>query len=115
MPRNKYTNQFKSKIVLAIIRGDKEFNEICAEYNLSPGMVRKWRQQALENFPMLFSMNSNSEQKKAQRKGENLKQNYDRLLKAFGQVTLERNFLQDCFRQAGEPIPKLPGDDSDEL
>ena len=94
MLRNKYTNQFKAKIVLEIIRGDREFNEV---------------------FPIVFSADSTAEQKKAQKKGENLKRSYDRLLKDFGQVTLERNFLQDCFRKAGEPIPKLPGDDSDEF
>jgi putative transposase len=29
------------------------------------------------------------------------------MLKTIGQLTLERNFLQDCFRQVGMPIPEL--------
>ena len=33
------------------------------------------------------------------------------MLKAIGQLTLERDFLQDCFRAAGRPIPKLPSED----
>ena len=42
MSRAKYSAEFKSRIVLAIIQGDKDFNTICSENNLNPGMVRKW-------------------------------------------------------------------------
>lgn len=30
------------------------------------------------------------------------------MLRTIGQLTLERDFLQDCFRQAGEAIPRIP-------
>jgi hypothetical protein len=30
------------------------------------------------------------------------------MLKTIGQLTLERDFLQDCFRQVGEVLPNLP-------
>ena len=33
------------------------------------------------------------------------------MLRTIGQLTLERDFLQDCFRAAGRPIPKLSSDD----
>ena len=31
----------------------------------------------------------------------------ERLLRTVGQLMLERDFLQDCFRLAGKPIPSL--------
>ncbi|WP_239639893.1 transposase [Megasphaera sp. BL7] len=43
MPRKKYTSEFKTKIVLSILQGDKEFNVICSENGLNPNMVRKWK------------------------------------------------------------------------
>lgn len=84
MPKKKYTPEFKTKIIIAILQGDKEFNAICAEH------------------------------KAALRKENDLKKNNDRMLKTIGQLTLERDSLQDCFRIAGEPIPKLPEYDSKE-
>ena len=39
MPRKKYTSEFKTKIVLSILQGDKEFNVICSENGLNPNMV----------------------------------------------------------------------------
>ena len=47
MPKRKYTAEFKSKIIIAILQGDKEFNIICSENNLNPNMVREWKQDFL--------------------------------------------------------------------
>ena len=47
MPRLKYTSEFKSKIVLAILQGDKEFNELYSEDSLNTSMVHKWKQEFL--------------------------------------------------------------------
>lgn len=54
MSRAKYSAEFKSRIVLAIIQGDKDFNTICSENNLNPGMVRKWRIEFLKNAHKAF-------------------------------------------------------------
>ena len=43
-----------------------------------------------------------------QRKEDDLKKKNDQMLRTIGQLTLERDFLQDCFRQAGEAIPRIP-------
>lgn len=112
MSRNKYSAAFKSKVILEILRGEREFNAICAEYNLSPGMVRKWRQEFIENAPRVFEANPGS--KKDQRKEGALRESNDRMAKRIGQLTMERDFLQDCFRKAGYSVPKAPGYDSDE-
>ena len=31
MPKNKYTAEFKTKVILTIIKRDREFNAICAD------------------------------------------------------------------------------------
>ena len=106
MPSKKYTAEFKAKIILSILQGDKEFNEICSEHNLNPNMVRKWKQDFLQNAHLAFG--AESERKSAQRKEDDLKKKNDQMLKMIGQLTLERDFLQGCFLQAGESIPQLP-------
>ena len=54
MPKKKYTPAFKAKIVISIIQGEKEFNEICTENNLNPNMVRKWKQEFFDNAYLAF-------------------------------------------------------------
>lgn len=111
MPKKKYSAEFKAKLVISILQGDKEINEICSEHNLNPNMVRTWKQNFLNNAHLAFG--AETEQKAAQRKEDSLKKKNDQMLKKIGQLTLERDFLQGCFRQAGEPIPTLPNYDPD--
>lgn len=112
MPRKKYTSEFKTKIILSILQGDKELNVIASENGLNPNMVRKWKQEFLQNAHLAFG--ADSERKAVQRKENDLKKKNDQMLKTIGQLTLERDFLQDCFRQAGEAIPRIPKYDSKE-
>ena len=107
MPEEKYTAEFKTKIVLNIIQGEKEFNAICAEFNLNPNMVREWKEEFLRNAHLAFD--SETENKIARKKENALKRKNDKMLKTIDQLTLERDFLQDCFRKVGEDIPRLPG------
>lgn len=58
MPRKKYTSEFKTKIVLLILQRDKEFNVIYSENGLNPKMVRKWKQEFLQNANYSIPMNS---------------------------------------------------------
>lgn len=71
MPKKKYTAEFKTKIILTIIQGDREFNAICADFNLNPSRGRKWKQEFLQNAHCAFD--SDSEQKAALRKEVHLK------------------------------------------
>lgn len=107
MPKKKYTAEFKTKVILTIIQGDKEFNAICSDFNLNPSMVRKWKQEFLQNAHRAFD--SDSEQKAAQRKEVHLKRKNDQMLKTIGQLTLERDFLQGCFPPNWRSSPKPPG------
>ena len=50
MPRSTYTSAFKTKIVLEVLREEKELGEIAAEHNLNPNMVRNWKREFLENW-----------------------------------------------------------------
>lgn len=49
MKRRRYTAQYKTRIVLEILQGEKELGEIAAENNLNPNMVRNWKREFLEN------------------------------------------------------------------
>ena len=93
MSRGKYTPEFKAKIVLEVLQGERELGAIAAENSLNPNMVRNWKSEFLENAASVFEEHGKSER--------------DNMLKTIGQLTVERNFLQDCFRAVGKPVPEL--------
>ena len=43
-----YTAEFKAKVVLEILQGERELGEVAKEYNINPNLIRKWRTTFLE-------------------------------------------------------------------
>jgi transposase-like protein len=111
MPRSTYTAAFKTKIILEVLREERELGEIAAEHNLRPNMVRNWKREFLENAQTVFE-NPKKLEKEARRKEAALEKRNTQMLKTIGQLTLERDFLQDCFRRAGEEIPRFHSEDT---
>ena len=105
----RYTAQYKAKIVLEVLQGEKELGEIAAENNLNPNMVRNWKKEFLENASAAFEDPRKAE-KEAKKKEAAQRRETARMLKTIGQLTLERDFLQDCFRLSGEPVPEFDPD-----
>ncbi len=105
MARSNYTAEFKAKVVLEVLQGEQELGEIAAAHSINPNMVRNWKKEFLANASRAFD--ESHQAKEARRKEANLKKSQEQMLKTIGQLTLERDFLQDCFRAAGKPIPSL--------
>ena len=103
MSRNKYTPEFKAKVVIEVIQGDRELGEIASQYNLSPNMLRNWKNEFLKNANRVF--NESQSEKELSRKEAELEQEREKMLKTIGQLTMERDFLQDVFRRNGYPVP----------
>ena len=109
MGHRRYTAQYKTRIVLEILQGEKELGEIAAENNLNPNMVRNWKREFLENASAAFESSDKAE-KEAKKKAEAQRKEVAQILKTIGQLTLERDFLQDCFRRTGRAIPEFDPD-----
>ena len=69
-------------------------------------MVRNWKSDFVDKASSIFE-NPEKEAKKAKRKEEALEKKNAQMLKTIGQLTLERDFLQECFRQSGKPVPRF--------
>lgn len=107
MPRTRttYTPDFKAKVVIEVIQGEKELNAIAASYNLNPNMLRTWKKEFLENAGRVWS--ESQVEKDIRKKEAALEEERNTMLKTIGQLTLERDFLQDCFRKSGTAIPDV--------
>ena len=103
MAKKTYTPSFKAKVVLEVLQEESELNAIATKYDLNPNMIRTWKKEFLEKAPSIFEGSSKAE-KEAE---EALEKKSNQMLKTIGQLTIERDFLQDCFRTVGLPVPEL--------
>jgi len=53
--RRNFTDQFKTKIALEALQGDKTIQEIAAKHQLHPNQVSTWKCQAVEGMTDVFA------------------------------------------------------------
>jgi transposase-like protein len=53
--RRQHSAELKAKVALAAIRGVSTVQEIAGKYEVHPTLVAKWKREALEGLPGVFS------------------------------------------------------------
>ena len=86
MSRRRFSSDFKAKVALDALRGDKTIQEISSRYKVHPNQVSNWKRQALDGLGTIFSTSSG----KARADRE---QEVHELHAKIGQLTVERDFL----------------------
>jgi transposase-like protein len=86
-PRRQHSGEFKAKVVLEALRGERTINELAAEYGVHPMQITQWKRVVLEELPQVLSS----------RRGTRSKE--DEALKAalyqqIGQLKVERDWLK---------------------
>ncbi|MCF6173337.1 MAG: transposase [Campylobacteraceae bacterium] len=56
--RTTYSADFKAKIVLEVLEGEKTINELASKYSLLPKNIQNWKKQFLENASLAFVLTS---------------------------------------------------------
>jgi len=54
MKRKKYPKEFKARVALEALKGDKSIAQISSEYEVHSAMIAKWKKQLKENVPDIF-------------------------------------------------------------
>ncbi|MBU6185177.1 MAG: transposase [Synechococcales bacterium] len=52
--RKQYSSQFKAKVALESVRGEKSIMELASQYEVHPTMNNTWKRQLLEEASNLF-------------------------------------------------------------
>jgi transposase len=52
--RRQYSAEFKTKVVLQVLSGEKTSSEICRTHKLNPAVLNRWRKEFLEQAPSIF-------------------------------------------------------------
>ena len=51
----KYSSDFKVKVALEAIKGQKTVNEISSEYGVHPTQIAQWKKQVVDELPLIFA------------------------------------------------------------
>ena len=63
MSRRQHSGEFKAKVVLEALRGERTINELAAEYGVHPMQITQWKRVALEELPQVLSSRRGTRQK----------------------------------------------------
>ena len=80
-----YSPDFKVKVVLESLQGQKSQAQVCRENNVADELVSRWRQEFLERAPEIFSTARTRSAEQAR---------IIELERLVGQLTLEANILK---------------------
>jgi transposase len=52
--RKQYSPQFKARVALEAIRGEKTLSQLGSQFKVHPMQIAKWRKAAIDQLPDLF-------------------------------------------------------------
>jgi len=88
--RRRFTAEFKAKVALEAIRGERTISELATKHQLHPNQITQWKRQAIENLARVFDDKASDAQ--VGREAEVTK-----LHAKIGQLVVERDFLAKAF------------------
>lgn len=92
MRRRQFTAEFKTKIILELLREEKQIGELAAENDLSPNQLRNWRKEFLENATKVFA--ESKQEKDIRAKERAMDEERNELMAKVGQLTIENDWLK---------------------
>lgn len=84
--REKYTPEFKLKVVMEANRGDKTLAQLASEYHVQPSQITKWKETLNDSASVIFGSPS-------KRKNKNTITEAN-LHETIGRLTVENNWLK---------------------
>jgi len=84
--RRRFTSEFKARVALEALRGDKTVQEIAAKHEVHPNQVSTWKRQAVDGLAAVFSNGAEQEQRDREAEIRDLHAK-------IGELTVERDFL----------------------
>ncbi len=90
--RRRFTADFKARVALEALRGDKTIQEIASKRKVHPNQVSAWKRQAMDGLDAVFS--NGMDRARHDRESE-----VRDLHAKIGELTVERDFLAGGFKR----------------
>lgn len=98
--RKRYDKEFKAKVALEALKGEKMLQELAITYAVHPNMIALWKKQILEHASMLF------EKEGKDKDVEDAERKQGELYKQIGQLQVENDYLKKKYKQLYGTDPK---------
>jgi len=85
--KKSYTAEFKAKVALEAIKGERSLSELASKYEVHPNQIGQWRKALLAGMPEVFS----EKRRKQEQDGEAEK---SRLYEEIGRLKMELDWLK---------------------
>ena len=96
--RRNHSPSFKAKVALAALRGDKTMPELAEQFDVHPNQIQEWRRKLLDQADQLFD--------RGRRPPEDSEHKLKELHAKIGQLTMERDFLEQGLERIHGPRGK---------
>ena len=87
--RKKFPDEFKAKVALAALKGDKTIAELVTEYDVHASQINTWKAVARERLAELFSGSTGGAEKAKEQKDL-----IEDLYKSVGRMQVENDWLK---------------------
>jgi len=92
--RRKFSPEFKAKVVLELIKGERGLMQASRDYGIKDTVLSRWKQEFLERAPKLFCSEGSGERKQMQTRIADLE-------RMVGRLTLELDIAKKVFSISG--------------
>lgn len=84
--RRNHSADFKAKVALAALKGDRTLAELAEQFDVHPNQIQDWKKRLVESAGDLFSRKGS--------KGSSDEEDVQALHAKIGQLTMENDFLE---------------------
>ena len=91
-PRRNHSAEFKAKVALATVRGDRTLSELASQFDVHPNQITQWKTQLLDRAAQLFGAGTGQAEKPVDMKVLHAK---------IGELALENDFLEAALHEGG--------------
>jgi len=92
MTKRQFTAEFKTKIVVELLREEQNLSEIATKNDISPNQLRNWKKEFLENATKAFS--GSKQEREAKQMARAAQEEKQELMAKVGQLTIENDWLK---------------------
>lgn len=101
MRKKNYTKDFKARVAIEALRGEKTIQELAQIHGVHPNMIGQWKKQLVESASDVFDKKKDNQEK------IQTEQKMQSLYGQIGMLQVEKEYLKKKYRELFGTEPEL--------